>query len=160
MCSPSGRLQLAGAFHVVLCILGRITVRVIRFKLITIFFFFLPPLQPQLSCTYVKAVTTRAKDIQLHFHRRGGRRKKTSDNISSIVPILALQRCVFFCLTTAMSWRPCYTVTSQYITRGLIDFFFIIFFFLLNLKMRVSSQEQICTVHGPSLTVKSSRLRR
>lgn len=41
-------------------------------------FFFLLPLQPQLSCTYVKAVTTRAKDIQLLFHRGG---KKTKTNI-------------------------------------------------------------------------------
>lgn len=39
------------------------------------FFFFLLPLQPQLSCTYVKAVTTRAKGIHLHF-RRGGKKKK------------------------------------------------------------------------------------
>lgn len=38
-------------------------------------FFFLLPLQPQLSCTYVKAVTTRVKDIHLHF-RRGGKKKK------------------------------------------------------------------------------------
>lgn len=65
--------------------------------------------------------------------------------------ILPLQRrVVFFCPKTTMSRRRCYTATSQYATQGLIDF--------LNLKVRACSQEQICTVHGPSLTVKSSRL--
>lgn len=122
-------------------------------------FFFLLPLQPQLSCTYVKAVTTRAKDIQLHFHR-GGKKKTNKHPITYQVSrrlqrarILPLQRRVFFfffCPKTTMSRRRCYTATSQYVTQGLIDF--------LNLKVRARSQEQICTVHGPSLTVKSSRL--
>lgn len=51
-----------------------------------------------------------------------------------------------------MSRRRCY---PQYVTRGLMDFFL-----FLNLKVRACSQEQICTVHEPSLTVKSSRLQR
>lgn len=85
MCSPSGRLELAGAFHVILCILGRITVRVIRFKLIMIFFF---------CCLF--SLSSAALTLKLwplerrtssSFFTEGKKKtKQTSDNISSIAP--------------------------------------------------------------------------